>query len=62
MNRAQQENSAKYLYDPSNIVFTFSVVVNALSKEFRPVAFWLGMIAAVLLFSFAYLFDGRSDQ
>lgn len=62
MNKAQQENSAKYLYDLSKIVFTFSVVANALSQEFRPAAFWLGMIAAGLLFSFAYLLDGRKDQ
>ena len=35
MNSRQRENTAKYLYDLSKIVFTFSVVANAVSKEFR---------------------------
>ena len=57
MSSKQRENTAKYLYDLSKIVFTFSVVANAVSKEFRPMIFWLGMLAAALLFSFAYVLD-----
>ena len=53
MNSKQRENTAKYLYDLSKIVFTFSVVTNAVAKEFNPMIFWLGMLAAALLFSFA---------
>ena len=62
MNSRQRENTAKYLYDFSKIVFTFSVVANAVSKEFSPTAFWLGMLAAVLLFFFAYLLDSGGEK
>ena len=62
VNDPQRENTAKYLYDLSKIVFTFSVVANAVSKEFRPAAFWLGMVAAAVLFVLAYLLDGRQEQ
>ena len=36
MNDKQRENTAKYLYDLSKVVFTFCVVANAVSKEFNP--------------------------
>ena len=62
MNPRQRQNAAKYLYYLSKIVFTFSVVANAVSKEFSPRAFWLGAIAAILLFLFAYLLDGGGKQ
>jgi membrane-associated protease RseP (regulator of RpoE activity) len=62
MNTPQRENSAKYLYDISKIVFTLSVVANVLSKDFRPMAFWLGIVTATLLFLFAYFLDGGRQQ
>jgi len=62
MNDKQRENAAKYLYDHSKIVFTFAVVVNSVSKEFYPTMFWMGMIAAAVLFSFAYILDGGGEQ
>ncbi len=57
MNDKQRENTAKYLYDLSKIVFTFTVVANAVSERFRADVFWLGLSAAALLFALAYLLD-----
>lgn len=57
MNEKQRENTAKYLYDLSKIVFTFTVVANAVSKEFSIITFWLGMIATSVLFAFGYILD-----
>lgn len=62
MNSRQRENTAKYLYHLSKIVFTFSIVANTVAKEFRPVAFWLGMLATLLLFLFAYVLDGGGEK
>jgi hypothetical protein len=58
----QRENAAKYLYDLSENVFTLSVVANAVSKDFIVMTFWLGMIAAVLLFAFAYVLDRGEEK
>ena len=57
MNDKQRENTAKYLYDLSKIVFTFCAVANAVSKEFNSRIFWLGLFAAAFLFFFAYSLD-----
>ncbi len=62
MNSKQRENAAKYLYDLSKIIFTFSVVANAVAKEFSPMVFWLGLLAAARVFSFAYVLDGRGEK
>lgn len=60
MNDKQRENTAKYLYDLSKVVFTFCAVANAVSKDFSTAIFWFGLFTAALLFSFAYLLDGGS--
>jgi hypothetical protein len=62
MNAKQRDNTAKYLYDLSKIVFTFSVVANAVAKEFNLTSFWLGMLATVLLFFFAYVLDRGGEK
>ena len=62
MTDKQRENTAKYLYYLSKVVFTFCVVANAVSKEFNLVTSGLGMIAALLLFSLAYLLDGGGKK
>lgn len=62
MNEKQKENTAKYLYDLSKIVFTFTVVANAAAKEFSSAIFWLGLFVAALLFSFAYILDGGGQS
>ena len=62
MNGKQRENTAKYLYDLSKIVFTFTVVANAVSDKFRANVFWLGLLAAALLFSLAYVLDSGGDK
>jgi hypothetical protein len=58
----QRENTAKDLYDLSKIVFTLSVVANAVSKDFNITTCWLGMIAAALLFTFAYVLDRGEEK
>ena len=58
MNNKQRENTAKYLYDISKVVFTFSVIANAVAKDFNATIFWLGLFVAALLFFFAYILDG----
>ena len=62
MNSKQRENTAKYLYDISKVVFTLSVVANAVAKEFSSMIFWLGLFVAALLFSFAYILDGGGQS
>jgi hypothetical protein len=60
MNDKQRENTAKYLYDLSKVVFTFSVVANGVSKDFSTTIFWFGLFSAAFLFAFACLLDGGS--
>ena len=62
MNDKQRENTAKYLYDLSKIAFTFTVVANAVSEKFRANVFWLGLLAATLLFFLAYTLDNGGEK
>jgi hypothetical protein len=62
MNDKQRENTAKYLYDPSKIVFTFTVVAKAVSEKFRANVFWLELLAAALLFSLAYVLNSEGEK
>jgi len=58
MTKKQTENTAKYLYDISKIIFTLAVAGNLISKEkFDPLVLTVGVICAFLSFLLAYLLD-----
>jgi len=62
MKKRQSENTAKFLYDISKIVFTLAVLGNIIAKnEFNAVVFFLGIFGAILTFLWAFALDGRED-
>lgn len=62
MTKKQTENTAKYLYDISKIIFAAVVLGNLLAWEkFSSFTFIVGLLGAVLTFVVAYLLDGKEE-
>lgn len=59
MTKRQRENTARYLYDISKIVFAASVVGNLIAwKQFNMLIFLVGAGMGLIIFWFGYRLDG----
>ncbi len=63
MTQRQRENTAKYLYDLSKILFAASVVGNVIAwKQFNVLIFLLGAVISSWFFWWAFSLDGMRNE
>lgn len=63
MKISQRQNTAKYLYDLSKIIFTFAIIGNLMTRnKFDVGAFVTGIFGTVLIFLWGYRIDGKEVE
>ncbi len=62
MNRKQQENTTKYLYDISKIIFATVVIGQLIQREGVQIGLFIsGVIACLVTYLIAFLLDRKED-
>ncbi|MEA3357802.1 MAG: hypothetical protein U9R17_00070 [Thermodesulfobacteriota bacterium] len=62
MNKNQRENTAKYLYDISKGIALVVVVGNIIKDQWNITTLFLGLLATLAFFGWAYIIDGGSNK